>query len=375
MANLPITSSNVQSPRGAPGGAPLLRSGLSTVLANTTSTAQTNGMSDAQSAESFGALLAQQMDETRIPILIAPSPAADINASADSANQTGKGNQDKAAAADIPGDPASALAAMLKLPQELKTPVISGEADGAAAHTPAAGKAASQQPTARRDTVQVRATFDMGIDGNQVVRNTSGLEITHPAALADNQTGTSPPTQNAAPLITSLSATILNMSANNSLPVTLPPNTRQTIASPLGSSGWADEFSQKINWISTQQNQIAELHLSPPDLGPLDVVLKISDNQATALFTSPHSAVREAVENALPKLREILADNGITLGNTTVSDQPPRGRDAERFMDQGSGTGTQRGGSGEAPGTEDSLTATAQIAPARRHNGMVDTFA
>ena len=374
MANLPITSSNVQSPaRGAPGGAPLLRSGLSAVLANTTSTAQTNGISDVQSAEPFGALLAQQMDEARTPALIAPSSTivTDTKTSAEPANQTDKGDQDKVVA-DIPGDPARILAAMLQLPQEIKTHVMRGEAGGTTAHTPAAGKAASHQSTASSDTVQVRATFDMAIDGNQVARSTSGLETTHSAALASN---TSLPAQNIASLIASLPATILNMPVNNSLPGTLPSGTRQTIASPLGSNSWADEFSQKINWMSTQQNHVAELHLNPPDLGPLDVVLKISDNQATALFTSPHSAVREAVENALPKLREILADNGITLGNTTVSDQPPRGRDAERFMGQGSGTTAQHDGSSEASGTEGLLAAAAPIAPARRHNGMVDTFA
>jgi flagellar hook-length control protein FliK len=151
-------------------------------------------------------------------------------------------------------------------------------------------------------------------------------------------------------------------------------NNMPAIAAPLGSNGWADEFSQKIRWVATQQNQVAELHLNPPNLGPLDVVLKISDNQATALFTSPHGAVREAVENALPKLREILADNGIMLGNTTVSDQSPRDRSMDGFMNQDSGTAAQHR-SATAPEPAGSLPVAAQTVPARRHNGMVDTFA
>jgi flagellar hook-length control protein FliK len=149
----------------------------------------------------------------------------------------------------------------------------------------------------------------------------------------------------------------------------------QTISTPVGNSGWSDEFSQKISWMSTQQNQVAELHLNPPDLGPLDVVLKISDNQATALFTSPHGAVREAVESALPKLREMLADNGIMLGNATVSDQPPRDRDAQGFMGQGSGTAAQHGGGNGGSRPEGTSVAATQTTTLRRHNGMVDTFA
>ena len=112
--------------------------------------------------------------------------------------------------------------------------------------------------------------------------------------------------------------------------------------------------------------------MNPPNLGPLDVVLKISDNQATALFTSPHAAVREAVENALPKLREILADNGIMLGNTTVSDQSPRDRSSDGFMNQGSGTAAQLEVSDTMPEPAGLLPA---VVPVRRHNGMVDTFA
>ncbi|KXS33721.1 MAG: Flagellar hook-length control protein-like, C-terminal domain [Candidatus Gallionella acididurans] len=155
-------------------------------------------------------------------------------------------------------------------------------------------------------------------------------------------------------------------------PATLP----QSVSTPLASDGWADEFTQKISWMSTNQNnQVAELHLNPPDLGPLNVVLKVTDNQATATFTSPHSAVREAVENALPKLRETLADNGITLGNTTVSDQPQRDGNTGAFFGQQS---NERGGrwvTHHVDGAENAARPTGPPNTGRRHNGMVDTFA
>ena len=152
-------------------------------------------------------------------------------------------------------------------------------------------------------------------------------------------------------------------------------NNAQAVTSPIGSSAWANEFSQKITWMSNQQNHSAELHLNPPDLGPLNVVLKMSDNQLTVQFSSPHSAVREAVENAMPKLREILADNQITLGNTTVSDQSPRDRSGEGYQNRNSGGTAQR----DIPSINTSSSplspVTAQNVPARRHNGILDTFA
>jgi flagellar hook-length control protein FliK len=180
----------------------------------------------------------------------------------------------------------------------------------------------------------------------------------------------------AAPQLTPIQMSAASVSqstiaAMSGLAGNLPPAAAaQTVATPLSNPAWGDDFSQKVGWLVTQKSQVAELHLNPPNLGPLDVVLKISDNQATALFSSPHAAVRDAVENALPKLRELLADNGIMLSNATVGDQSPRDRGAEEF--------TGRKGSSSAESSADNATeasSTLSTAPVRRHNGMVDTFA
>lgn len=145
-----------------------------------------------------------------------------------------------------------------------------------------------------------------------------------------------------------------------------------TISTPVSHNAWGDEFSQKITWLATQREQSAELHLNPPQLGPLDVVIKISGDQATALFTSPHAAVRDAVEQALPKLREMLSDNGIMLGNTMVSDQSPREQPAWLADKQPSGNGKPAMTTGSAT---DNMPSGVTALPARRHRGLLDTFA
>lgn len=142
-----------------------------------------------------------------------------------------------------------------------------------------------------------------------------------------------------------------------------------SISTPVNQPAWGDEFGQKITWMATQRNQTAELHLNPPQLGPLDVVLKMNGDQASALFTSPHAAVREAIEQAMPKLREILADNGIMLGNATVSDQPAR-NDRDN-----SPRNTQERASIQDSATEAAGLPEVRISGISRHNGMVDTFA
>ena len=92
-----------------------------------------------------------------------------------------------------------------------------------------------------------------------------------------------------------------------------------TLQAPVGSSSWGDALGQKVVWMAGQQTQVAELHLNPPNLGPMEVRLSVSNDQISAMFVSHQPAVREAIEAAMPRLREMFADSGLTLGNTTVS--------------------------------------------------------
>ena len=250
------------------------------------------------------------------------------------------------------------------------------------------GKAVANQPAVSAGATRAGAEFDaataasgktdaaiMAADAAATAREITGTtlrkgpnpEIVKSAELPNSLLNTAQSAQNIAqPIGPMIASAVLSGDKTASL---------QTISSPLGSGNWPDELSQKISWMSTQRNQVAELHLNPPNLGPLDVVLKISDNQATVLFTSPHGAVRDAVENALPRLREVLADNGIMLGNATVSDQSSRGHGAEWFTNQDSNMAAQREISNDlfkAPGLS---PVAAQSAPVRRHDGLVDTFA
>ncbi|MDX8399276.1 MAG: flagellar hook-length control protein FliK [Gallionellaceae bacterium] len=142
------------------------------------------------------------------------------------------------------------------------------------------------------------------------------------------------------------------------------------INTPVTHDRWGDEFNQKITWLAGSKDQSAQLHLNPPQLGPMDVVLKVSGDQATALFTSAHAAVREAIELALPKLREMMAESGIMLGNATVSDQSQN-----RHNEQDSSSSTARANFGDNADVIPENNVSMRVAPISRHNGIVDTFA
>ncbi|MDP2804583.1 MAG: flagellar hook-length control protein FliK [Gallionellaceae bacterium] len=144
-----------------------------------------------------------------------------------------------------------------------------------------------------------------------------------------------------------------------------------TINTPVTQPKWGEEFNEKVTWLANKNEQSAELHLNPPELGPMDVVLKVSGDQATAFFTSPHAAVREAIEQALPKLREMMAESGIMLGNATVNDQATRNQQDSAP----SKSGNSRSGTHSANESSAASSQSMRSSPIRRHNGIVDTFA
>jgi flagellar hook-length control protein FliK len=152
-----------------------------------------------------------------------------------------------------------------------------------------------------------------------------------------------------------------------------------SVAPPVGSHEWGPAIGQQMIRMSASGHQVAELNLNPAGLGPLKVTLTMGDDQAQAMFVSAHEGVRKAVEAALPQLRTTLADQGISLGHTSVgaeSRQPsPQGGFAEQNPGRSSGQPAYPG-AGQGVAT---ASAAAQPGPlaraARAANAGLDTFA
>ncbi|WP_175115255.1 flagellar hook-length control protein FliK, partial [Paraburkholderia solisilvae] len=145
------------------------------------------------------------------------------------------------------------------------------------------------------------------------------------------------------------------------------------LAPEVGTTDWDEALSQKVVFMSNVRQQSAELTLNPAGLGPLQVVLQVADNHAHALFMSQHPQVREAVEAALPKLREAMEQNGISLGSTSVSDGFARQGGQQQAQDGGRSGGT--GGRYGDVADNGAATTVAAAVPTRRTVGLVDTFA
>ncbi len=143
----------------------------------------------------------------------------------------------------------------------------------------------------------------------------------------------------------------------------------EKLAPQVGATGWDQALGQKMIWMVAGAQQSASLTLNPPDLGPLQVVLNVSSGQATANFVAAQPEVRQALEAALPRLREMLGDAGIQLGQANVSAGTPNQHGSFGEQRQASRHVDHTGGATDAP-----LRATRSTLPVTRQ-GMVDTFA
>ncbi|MBK7461690.1 MAG: flagellar hook-length control protein FliK [Betaproteobacteria bacterium] len=86
----------------------------------------------------------------------------------------------------------------------------------------------------------------------------------------------------------------------------------------LRENSWSQQFGEKIVWLAKNDQQSAQININPPELGPVQITLNLSGGEAKVTFASPHMEVRQAIENSLPQLKEMLLTAGINLGQTNV---------------------------------------------------------
>lgn len=91
------------------------------------------------------------------------------------------------------------------------------------------------------------------------------------------------------------------------------------VYTPAGHKAWAEDVGNRLIWMANRSESRAELMLTPPSLGKLGVSIQVNGDQTTAQFVAATPAAREALEQAMPRLRELLQQAGINLGQTDVS--------------------------------------------------------
>ena len=137
---------------------------------------------------------------------------------------------------------------------------------------------------------------------------------------------------------------------------------------PVTHADWPAALGHHLLWNVGEGVQKAELSVSPQDMGPINVHIRIDNDKADIRFTATHVLTRDALESSIPKLREMFAQQGLDLGQAQVFSQTPQ--DARpRQPSRTAGPAAVAGGESAEDETPQPLQAP------RWRRGLVDDYA
>lgn len=235
------------------------------------------------------------------------------------------------------------------------------------------GKAINGKPVDGKETIEAADTTPVD-QHSAAVKPAEDFSSKVKDAIAHAEVKSGPEaveTKDTAPAQPSATLQQLTQPAVNNLANVVASHAGDHLAPQVGTPGWDQALGQKVTWMVAGEQQSASLTLNPPDLGPLQVVLNVTNSHADATFVAAQPEVRQALEAAMPRLRDMLSDAGIQLGQATVSSGSSGQQSG--FDQQQSSSGARRMDVTttqiDAP-----MQATGRVQSSVAGQGLVDTF-
>ena len=125
------------------------------------------------------------------------------------------------------------------------------------------------------------------------------------------------------------------------------------------------QIAEKIRWMVNGRQSMAEIRLDPPEMGSMQIRLNVSGDSASVSFVVQSQQAKEALNEAMPRLRDMFSEQGLNLGESFVSQQNSGEAGDGEFADQPGG-GFNESGEDEAKSQE-----THVVRPA---NGLIDDY-
>ena len=113
------------------------------------------------------------------------------------------------------------------------------------------------------------------------------------------------------------------------------------------------QLSEKIRWMVNARNTMAEIRLDPPELGSMQVRVNVAGDAASVSFVVQSQQAKDALADAMPKLRDMLSEQGIELGDAQVRKDNSSGQENGQQLAGSSHQGQGAGDRGENDGVDD----------------------
>ncbi|MCP9760789.1 flagellar hook-length control protein FliK [Aquitalea sp. S1-19] len=93
-----------------------------------------------------------------------------------------------------------------------------------------------------------------------------------------------------------------------------------TVNTPLSpDKAWGEALAGQVSGLIQMKAEGATIKLNPAHLGPIEVALKLNQDQAQISFVTATPQARDALEQNLSRLTSMLAESGVQLTDAQVS--------------------------------------------------------
>lgn len=99
--------------------------------------------------------------------------------------------------------------------------------------------------------------------------------------------------------------------------VSIDPATLQALN--IIKSDAAKMLQERVTSMLSINNKEAEIRLDPPEMGSMQIRIRSDAEQAQINFVVQNQQAKEALEQSLPRLRELLMQQGLELGESSIS--------------------------------------------------------
>ena len=139
-------------------------------------------------------------------------------------------------------------------------------------------------------------------------------------------------------------------------------NAMEAPSADLHGGHFDEDVGDAVRWMADQKIGHAHIKVTPNDLGTVEIRLRLDGDRVHADFSSAQAEVRQALENGLPRLRDMLGQHGFQLAHADVGQQhtPPSQGAAPPH--------------GESPADTEALTETPRTVRMTAR-GLVDAYA
>ncbi|MBE0456836.1 flagellar hook-length control protein FliK [Pseudoalteromonas prydzensis] len=151
--------------------------------------------------------------------------------------------------------------------------------------------------------------------------------------------------------------------------VNLDPTVLQALN--IVKSDAAKLLQERVSALLSINNKEAEIRLDPPEMGSMQIRIRSDAEQAHINFVVQNQQAKEALEQSLPRLRELLAQQGIELGESSIQ----QGNSQAEHGADGQQNGQGQSANQQQNEQQDSVTQQSSAATGQQSSSSIDYYA